>query len=113
VVLEEPTVIIGDFNWNAIWDIKPSYPLHGNLADVIEILTAKGIRSLYHEFFNEDFGMETKPTFFMHHNHEKPYHIDYCFASSVLEVSSVEVGNFSDWVMRSDHVPIIVTFTDK
>jgi exodeoxyribonuclease III len=112
-LLNTPTIIIGDFNWNAIWDAKPGYPLYGNLADVIEILDESGIRSVYHEFFNEDFGRETKPTFFMHHNHDKPYHIDYCFASKNFEASNVEVGDFCDWVKKSDHVPFIVTFNDK
>jgi exodeoxyribonuclease-3 len=58
-LLKKPTIIIGDFNWNAIWDSKPSYPLCGNLVDVIKILGEKGIRSIYHEFFTEDFGRGT------------------------------------------------------
>lgn len=112
-LLDKPAIIIGDFNWNAIWDIKSSYPLYGNLTDVVRILNVRDIKSVYHEFFNEHFGSETKPTFFMYHDHEKPYHIDYCFASSILEVSNVEVGNFDEWVMSSDHMPIIVTFKDR
>jgi exodeoxyribonuclease-3 len=68
------------------------------------------IRSAYHEFFNEKFGKETRPTFFMHHSENKPYHIDYCFASSDFNVRNAEVGNFQDWIMRSDHVPLIVDF---
>jgi exodeoxyribonuclease-3 len=112
-ILNTPTIIIGDFNWNAIWDIKPSYPLYGNLADVTKTLEERGIRSVYHEFFNEDFGKETKPTFFMHHNRDKPYHIDYCFASKNFEARNVEVGDFGDWVKKSDHVPIIITLNDK
>lgn len=112
-LLNMPTIIIGDFNWNVIWDTEPSYPLNGKLADVIEILKRKGIRSLYHEFFNEDFGGETHPTFFMHHNRDKPYHIDYCFASTNFEAKKVEVGNFSDWAKKSDHMPIIITLDSK
>jgi len=112
-LLDEPTVVIGDFNWNAIWDAKPSYPLYGNIADVVELLKRRNIRSAYHEFFKEDFGKETKPTFFMHHEQNKPYHIDYCFASSNLEVGNVEVGNFGDWITRSDHVPIVITFRER
>lgn len=83
-LLDEPTVIMGDFNWNVIWDAKPDYPLYGNLIDVIKILESKKIRSVYHEFYNEDFGKETKPTLFMYHRHNRPYHVDYCFASSDL-----------------------------
>jgi exodeoxyribonuclease-3 len=55
-LLNTPTIIIGDFNWNVNWDINPSYPLNGKLADVIEILEEHGMRSLYHERYNEDFG---------------------------------------------------------
>jgi exodeoxyribonuclease III len=112
-LLDKPTVIMGDFNWNAIWDIKPSYPLCGNLNNVVEILKNRKIKSAYHEFFNEDFGKETKPTFFMHHRREKSYHIDYCFASTNLEVSEVEVGDFDDWIKRSDHMPMVVNFKDN
>ena len=109
-LLDEPTVIIGDFNWNAIWDMKPSYPLYGNLTDVVNMLKDRKIKSAYHEFFDEDFGKETKPTFFMHHNQNKPYHIDYCFASSDFNISEVDVGNFGDWVDKSDHAPLIINF---
>ena len=108
-LLEEPTIIIGDFNWNAIWDMKPSYPLYGNLADVVEMLKCRNIKSAYHEFFNEDFGKETKPTFFMQHKESKPYHIDYCFISPDFEISNVEVGLYGEWIKKSDHMPIIMT----
>ena len=35
-----------------------------------------------------------------------------CFASTDFEVSYVEVGNFDDWIGKSDHMPIIVTFDE-
>jgi len=54
-----------------------------------------------------------EPTFFMHHNREKPYHIDYCFSSRDFEVGDVEVGDFGDWIKKSDQVPIIITLNDK
>jgi exodeoxyribonuclease-3 len=68
------------------------------------------IRSAYHEFFNEKFGKETRPTFFMHHSENKPYHIDYCFASSDFNIRNMEIGNFNEWIKKSDHVPLIVNF---
>jgi len=111
-LLIKPTVIIGDFNWNAIWDAKPDYPLYGTLTDVIKILKAKSIRSVYHEFYNEPFGKERKPTLFMYHKESKPYHVDYCFASSDFNVTNLEVGYFEDWIKKSDHMPIIVIFDD-
>jgi exodeoxyribonuclease-3 len=95
-LLNEPTVIIGDLNWNVVWDANPDYPLYGTLAEVIKILKNKKIRSVYHEFYKEDFGKETKPTLFMYHEQNRSYHVDYCFASSNLKVSNVEIGNFDD-----------------
>ncbi len=108
-LLNRPTIIIGDFNWNAIWDIKPGSPLDGNLADVIKILASCKIRSTYHGFFTEDFGKETRPTFYMHHKQNKPYHIDYCFASSDFDIGKVEIGSYSDWINKSDHMPLMIT----
>ena len=112
-LLNEPTVIMGDLNWNVIWDANPDYPLYGTLTEVIKILENKDIRSIYHEFYKESFGKETKPTLFMYHRQNRPYHVDYCFASSDRKVSNVEVGNFDEWIKKSDHMPIIVTFGDK
>lgn len=112
-LLNEPTVIIGDFNWNVVWDAKPDYPLFGNLTDVIKILKDRDIRSVYHEFYNEEFGKEMRPTLFMYHKENKPYHVDYCFASSDFNVSNVEVGYFNYWIGKSDHMPVIVSLDEK
>lgn len=108
-LLGDPTIIVGDFNWNAIWDDSPDNSLYGNLSDVVEFLKSKKIQSAYHEFYKEDFGRETKPTFFMYHKLDKPYHIDYCFASSDSSVQQVDVGNFNSWIKKSDHMPLVVT----
>lgn len=112
-LLDERTIIIGDFNWNVIWDNKPSYPLYGNITDVIEILKNRKIKSAYHDFFEEDYGKETKPTFYMYKSQNKPYHIDYCFVSSDFYIGDMQVGNFDDWIKISDHMPLIITFKDR
>jgi exodeoxyribonuclease III len=39
--LTGPIIIIGDFNWNKIWDAKPSFPLYGNLTDLITWIAAR------------------------------------------------------------------------
>lgn len=48
----------------------------------------------------------------MHRKIDKPYHIDFCFASlnliKILE--SVEVGTYEKWTKYSDHKPLIVNF---
>ena len=110
--LEEPLIIIGDFNWNTIWDSKPSYPLYGNLTDVIKILKDDEIKSVYHSFYGEELGKETKPTLFMHHNKNKPYHVDYCFASKHFKPKNVKIGEYDDWTKKSDHMPLMITFRD-
>jgi len=107
-LLNEPLIIIGDFNWNKIWDANPSYPLYGNLTDVVKILKDKEIQSTYHSFCGEEFGKETKPTLFMHHNRNKPYHVDYCFASKHFKLENVEIGEYADWAKKSDHMPLMI-----
>lgn len=49
----------------------------------------------------------------MYHKENKPYHVDYCFASSDFNVSDVEVGYFNYWIGKSDHMPVIVSFDEK
>jgi len=48
----------------------------------------------------------------MYRHQDKPYHIDYCFASKdiVNKLQSVEIGEYDFWMKYSDHVPVIVTF---
>jgi endonuclease/exonuclease/phosphatase family metal-dependent hydrolase len=87
--------------------------LYGTLTDVIKTLKDENIKSVYHEFYNENFGKETTPTLFMYHKQDKPYHVDYCFASTDFRVTDMEIGNFDDWIKKSDHMPIITTFDDK
>lgn len=103
------TFLIGDFNSNTIWD-KPRR--EGNHSTVVEFLATKGIHSTYHKFYNQIQGKEKHNTLFMYRHKDKPYHIDYCFASVDLikKLSYVEVGKYKDWCKYSDHTPLIVTF---
>lgn len=63
--LDEKTIVIGDFNWNVIWD-RSNKPLYGNLFDVISLLKEYQIESSYHYLLDKNFGEETDKTFFMH-----------------------------------------------
>jgi len=56
-------------------------------------------------------GQERHPTFYLYRQQEKAYHIDYCFGSAdiVKRLVSVEVGSHVDWMMWSDHLPVVVT----
>jgi exonuclease III len=101
-------IIAGDLNSNAIWD---EWDRWWNHSDVVKELEAINIASLYHKYFKELQGKETKPTFFLQRNISKSYHIDYCFSSKEFtdNLKSVEVLEFEDWHHLSDHVPVIIT----
>jgi exonuclease III len=112
-LLSRSVLIAGDFNWNKIWD--GSRNIAGNLMAMVEFLKEKGISSLYHQFFRESFGQETRPTWYMYRHVGRPYHIDYCFGSSDFadRLQLVEVGNHEAWHPWSDHTPIICSFDAK
>ncbi len=103
------TILVGDFNSNTIWDRKNRV---GNHSDVVKFLEDKGIFSTYHLHRKQIQGTEEHPTLYLYRHKDKPYHIDYCFASKDLcnIVSSVEIGDFHEWIKYSDHVPVVVNF---
>ncbi len=102
-------IVAGDFNSNTIWD---QWDRWWNHSDVVKELQELGISSLYHKFFNEEQGNESKPTFLLNRKLLKPYHIDYVFGSREFESSStnLEIGNTEQWLKLSDHLPIICEF---
>lgn len=103
-------ILAGDFNSNTIWD-RPRR--QGNHSHVVEFLESRKIYSAYHSYFTQRQGQEKHPTLYMYRHIDKPYHIDYCFASShfAKRIVSVEVGSHAAWSKHSDHVPVGVTFT--
>lgn len=102
-------IIAGDLNSNTIWD---EWDRWWNHSDVIKELEEINITSLYHKYFDELQGKETKPTFFLQRNLSKPYHIDYCLSSYEFtqKLKDVDVPEFDKWHHLSDHVPMIITF---
>ena len=110
MLTDKPTIFVGDFNSNTIWDYK-KHRL-GSHGSVVKGLEDKGIFSTYHRHHQQTQGTEFHPTFYMYRHRDKPYHIDYCFTSKDMldKVSSVEIGDFDTWIKYSDHVPVIVTF---
>lgn len=109
IITSKQTILIGDVNSNTIWD-RPKR--EENHSKVVTRLEEKGIFSVYHMYFNQIQGKEQHPTLYMYRHKDKPYHVDYCFASiDMLEhLKSVEVGQYEFWNKYSDHVPVIVTF---
>lgn len=106
-LLGNSTILMGDFNSNKIWDYKDRVGSH---SDVVNKLIDKDIHSVYHKHFNIEQGKETHATFFLQKNKNKPYHIDYCFASSDIlnKVINVEIGTYDKWIKYSDHSPLMV-----
>ena len=98
-------IIAGDFNSNVIWD---KWDRWWNHSDVVRELGELKIQSLYHKHFSEKQGKETQPTFYMHRNQRKPYHIDYIFGSTEIAkaVKSFAIGKRKPWLEISDHMPV-------
>lgn len=105
--LNEPCVLAGDWNSNAIWNHERKT---GNHAQVVELLKTYGISSIYHDLNREAHGEESQPTLYLLKQPQKPYHLDYCFASRqmITAQTSIEVGGFEQWIRMSDHMPVIV-----
>lgn len=110
-LIRRPVLLTGDFNSNTIWDRK--YRV-GNHSHVVERLQQKGIISCYHQHHRQEQGREKDPTFYLYRHADKPYHLDYCFASAAFagRIRTVETGSYKDWKPYSDHVPLVVTFGD-
>jgi exonuclease III len=108
-IISDSSIFIGDFNSNKIWDRKHR---KGNHSDVVDFLATKNIHSIYHTLLDQEQGKETHPTFFLQRNKDKPYHIDYCFASNKMidRIQNFEIGDFESWIVHSDHLPVIANF---
>ena len=104
----ENSIWIGDFNSNAIWNKERK---NGNHGDVAELLQEQGVISLYHGLLRETEGEESQPTIYLLKNKEKPFHLDYCFAPTdmIAKHTTIEVGQYKDWIKLSDHMPIIIS----
>lgn len=97
-------IICGDFNSNSIWDEPDRLWNH---TDVIGQLENISMQSLYHAKYSEQQGKESIPTFYLHRNKNKPYHIDYMFLNSTL-INNAEFTIHTDdhWLDLSDHRPL-------
>ncbi|RYE27875.1 MAG: endonuclease/exonuclease/phosphatase family protein [Sphingobacteriales bacterium] len=106
----QPTMFIGDFNSNTIWDYEKNRL--GSHSAVVNLLQEKGIFSTYHTYYQQTQGTEQHPTFYLYRHKNRPYHLDYCFVSGDMleKLQSVEIGEYDYWTKYSDHMPIIVTF---
>lgn len=102
-------IAIGDFNSNTIWD--SGYREHSH-TELVAKLGRSGIVSAYHTLRGELHGQETTPTWYMYRQLDHPYHLDYAFVSQALSAScELVIGKPGDWLHRSDHMPIMLTFS--
>lgn len=103
------TLIAGDFNSNVIWD---EWDRWWNHSDVVSELNKIGIDSIYHKYTKEDQGKESIPTFYLHKDINKSYHIDYLFGSNMFSglIQNLEIGKPDLWLKLSDHMPVICDF---
>lgn len=63
-----------------------------------------GMRSAWHHFRNEAFGRETVPTYFHRWKHTNGFHIDYAFASDLLQIASADLGNMRTTSLRASAI---------
>ena len=109
--LEFPfSILIGDLNSNKKWDIWDRWWNH---SDVVSHLERLGLRSAYHEHFQESQGEESQATLYLHRNIEKAHHIDYAFLERSWLVENVAVGKPEEWLSLSDHMPVLIEVRAK
>ena len=111
-LLSLPCVLTGDFNSNRIWDEKERV---GNHSDMVAFLKKEKIFSLYHKQENIEQGKEIHPTYHMYRKTDKPYHIDYFFASDLIikDGFKISIGKAENWIDLSDHVPLTLELKIK
>jgi endonuclease/exonuclease/phosphatase family metal-dependent hydrolase len=104
----QPTVLLGDFNSNTIWDAE--HPAERSHSALVRYLGGMGLVSAYHSRYAEAHGRETRPTFFLYRHRQRPYHIDYCFLPTTWlgRMRDVTVGEHAAWASKSDHMPLTV-----
>ncbi|HET6762158.1 MAG TPA: endonuclease/exonuclease/phosphatase family protein [Longimicrobiaceae bacterium] len=104
----QPTVVMGDFNSNTIWDHQ--HRRSRSHSDLVALLGEMGLVSAYHVHHAEVQGAESRPTYYHTWNRATGFHIDYCFIPRewTPHVVDVQVGGYEDWADASDHRPLIV-----
>ncbi len=109
--LKYNSILIGDFNSNQIWNKNVR---DGNHTQVVDFLAKLNIDSLYHMQLNEEQGQESIYTFYLYRNLERPYHIDYIFASNNLVKNGYNLSfeNVDSWINKSDHIPLVLDINE-
>jgi exodeoxyribonuclease-3 len=102
--LTDSSLLAGDTNSSPVF--QQNGKRHHELVDK---LAAFGFDSLYHRFRAEAQGLEKTPTFYLHRNRAKPYHLDYVFCHE-SRGRGLRVGAAKKWLAMSDHMPLVADF---
>ncbi len=97
-------LILGDFNSNTVWDRGHPGRNHSMLVDKLEKL---GLDSVFHRQEGCPQGEENIKTYFHRKNADHGHHIDYAFLSMTMD-ASIRVGEPTEWLKHSDHMPLIL-----
>lgn len=102
--------MVGDFNSHPRWDAERPH----NHSAVSSRLGRLGLRSACHVNTGCAAGEQLHPTHYLYRHADRPYHLDYLYASADLLQSliTVEVGTRAEWGEYSDHMPLAVEFQD-
>lgn len=98
-----PSLLMGDFNSNSVWDREHPGRNHSMLVDKLHGL---GLQSVYHQADRVAHGAETTKTYFHTKKLHFGYHIDYAFLGGAS--ASLHIGHHENWLQYSDHMPLIL-----
>lgn len=98
-----PSLLIGDFNSNTIWDREHPGRNHSLLVDKLHYL---GLRSVHHQTEGVSHGAESTKTYYHAKKLHFGHHIDYAFLRGTS--AALEIGRHEDWLPYSDHMPLIL-----
>ncbi len=106
--LDSCHIICGDFNSSSIWDLQKRRHIrnHGSL---VRLFSDAGLQSAYHYWTGRTQGKETDPTFYLHRNKSRPFHIDYVFCDNA-RIGQFRLETYDDWISLSDHMPIMFDY---
>ena len=78
----------------------------GTFEQCINFLKDHNLYSLYHERTGEEFGKESRATYYHQFKENKPFFIDYAFTN--IQTFAFEIGKWDK--TESDHCPQMIVF---
>ncbi len=102
--LTDSSLLAGDFNSSPVFQTNGKRHF-----ELVDKLAAFGFDSLYHRLRSDVQGLESSPTFYLHRDRAKPYHLDYVFCHQ-SRGRALRVGAARKWLAMSDHMPLVADF---